>query len=104
MSSTSNGHINLTICDNYINGKFMPPVNGEYIDVSNPSTGTIIGKVALSNCEDVQAAVGAAEAVFPEWYEHQILQIYRDYLGLISQLNIYKISGPTNILQRLALR
>jgi acyl-CoA reductase-like NAD-dependent aldehyde dehydrogenase len=33
---------------NYINGKFQPPVNGSTIDDLNPATGEIIGTVPAS--------------------------------------------------------
>ena len=48
---------------NYINGKFQPPVNGSTIDDINPATGEIIGIVPASTSDDVQQAVDAANDI-----------------------------------------
>lgn len=53
--------------DNYIGGVFVPPAAGAYLDVDAPATGEVIGRVALSDAADVDAAVAAAKAAFPEW-------------------------------------
>ena len=39
---------------NYINGKFQPPVTGRTLDDINPATGEIIGTVPASTSDDVQ--------------------------------------------------
>ena len=57
----------VTIVDNYINGETVPPEGGEYLDVHDPSTSAVIGKVALSSAADVDDAVRAAHAAFPSW-------------------------------------
>jgi malonate-semialdehyde dehydrogenase (acetylating)/methylmalonate-semialdehyde dehydrogenase len=51
--------------DNYINGSFVPLKS--YLDVVNPSTGAVIGKVGISTSNDVEAAVAAANAAYPAW-------------------------------------
>jgi malonate-semialdehyde dehydrogenase (acetylating)/methylmalonate-semialdehyde dehydrogenase len=56
-----------TTVDNYINGQAVPPSSNDYLDILNPSTCAIIGKVALSSHSDVNAAVAAANAAFPAW-------------------------------------
>lgn len=62
------GHNNdITIVNNYINGDTVPPEGGEYLDVHDPSTSAVIGKVALSSAADVDDAVRAAHAAFPSW-------------------------------------
>lgn len=53
--------------DNYIGGKFIPPVTGEYLPVHNPADASTIGSVALSTAPDVAAAVAAAEQALPAW-------------------------------------
>jgi acyl-CoA reductase-like NAD-dependent aldehyde dehydrogenase len=60
-----------TKCDNYINGEFIAPISGEYFPVVSPCTADIIGQVALSNEEDVKAAVQAAQEALPLWYVKQ---------------------------------
>lgn len=57
----------ITVCDNFINGAFVPPSTNKYLDVTTPLTGEIIGKVALSGATDVDRAVKAAEVAFEGW-------------------------------------
>lgn len=53
--------------DNYIGGKFVPPVNGEYFENISPVDGKVYTKVARSKAEDVDLAIDAAEKAFSEW-------------------------------------
>src|SRR5437588_1607434 len=46
--------------DLFINGKFVPPVKGEYFDTINPATEKKIGEVAQASGEDVNVAVKVA--------------------------------------------
>ncbi|GAX23865.1 hypothetical protein FisN_20Hh071 [Fistulifera solaris] len=57
----------IPIIDNYINGVFVQPHSNEYIPVVNPATGATIAQVAVSNQQDVETAVAAAQAAFPAW-------------------------------------
>ena len=52
---------------NYINGEFVEPSSGEYINNIDPSTGHAYSKVPDSTEVDVQEAVWAAQRAFPEW-------------------------------------
>ncbi|WP_299672456.1 aldehyde dehydrogenase [uncultured Polaribacter sp.] len=52
---------------NYINGEFVNPINGEYIDNYNPSKGEIYGQTPNSSKEDVESAYQAAKTAFPSW-------------------------------------
>lgn len=52
---------------NYIGGRYVPPVSGQYLENVAPSTGQIYSLVPDSGPEDVEMAVQAAEAAFPEW-------------------------------------
>ncbi len=52
---------------NYINGKLVAPVGGQYFENYNPATGKEFSFVPDSDEHDVEAAVKAAEAAFPEW-------------------------------------
>ena len=53
--------------DNYIGGKFVPPVDGEYIENISPVDGKPFCKVARSNEKDINAALDAAHKAAPEW-------------------------------------
>ncbi|ORY07844.1 aldehyde dehydrogenase [Basidiobolus meristosporus CBS 931.73] len=53
--------------NNFINGKYISPVSGQYIDNFNPSTGKVYSQVANSGVEDVNNAVEAASKALPLW-------------------------------------
>lgn len=52
---------------NFINGTYVPPKNGQYIDNYEPATGQVYALIPDSDEEDVLAAVDAAEKAFPIW-------------------------------------
>lgn len=52
---------------NYINGKWVEPENTGYLDIENPSTGEVIGKVPLSTPAEVNHAIDAAADAFEDW-------------------------------------
>lgn len=52
---------------NYINGEFLPPDSGTYLDNFNPATGEVYSLIPDSNATDVAKAVAAAKAAFPGW-------------------------------------
>ena len=53
--------------DNFIGGKWVAPVNGQYFDVVTPITGRKYAQAARSTAEDVELALDAAHAAFPSW-------------------------------------
>jgi aldehyde dehydrogenase len=53
--------------DNFIGGKFVAPVKGEYFDVITPITGKPYTQVARSTAEDVELALDAAHAAKDAW-------------------------------------
>lgn len=57
----------MEIIKNYVNGQWIDPENDGYLDVENPSTGEIIGKVPLSTVKAADLAVQAANNAFREW-------------------------------------
>ena len=52
---------------NFINGTYVPPKNGQYIDNYEPATGQVYALIPDSDEEDVLEAVDAAEKAFPIW-------------------------------------
>ena len=52
---------------NLINGVLQPALGGEWLDNVEPATGAVYGRIARSGADDVEAAVAAARAAFPEW-------------------------------------
>ncbi|WP_025666556.1 aldehyde dehydrogenase [Aquimarina megaterium] len=59
---------------NYINGEFKAPVQDEWIDNYNPSTGAIYSLIPNSSTADVQVAYDAAAQAFPSWSETPLQQ------------------------------
>ncbi|MBD1428365.1 MULTISPECIES: aldehyde dehydrogenase family protein [Sphingobacterium] len=53
--------------DNYIGGKFVPPVQGKYFDNISPLDGKVFTQAAHSTKEDLELAVNAAEKAFQTW-------------------------------------
>src|SRR5438128_618845 len=52
---------------NFIDGQFIEPVSGRYLDNIEPATGKPYSQVADSDARDVDLAVAAAEKAFSEW-------------------------------------
>src|SRR5438132_6508953 len=52
---------------NFIDGQFVDPVGGKYLDNIEPATGKPYSQVADSDARDVDLAVAAAEKAFVEW-------------------------------------
>ena len=53
--------------DNFIGGKFVPPLKGQYFDVATPITGKAYTQVARSGAEDIDLALDAAHAAADAW-------------------------------------
>ncbi|KAL0967116.1 hypothetical protein UPYG_G00247980 [Umbra pygmaea] len=64
MLSTSD-HSGMLVLENYIGGKFVPC--SRHIDSFDPSTGEVYCKVPDSGKDEVEDAVEAAKAAFPNW-------------------------------------
>ena len=78
---------------NYIDGKLVDPVAGNWLDNFQPSNGRVYGQIPDSDASDVAAAVEAAKRAFPEW---SALSLDRrsEYLLRISNL----IESQLNVL------
>jgi malonate-semialdehyde dehydrogenase (acetylating) / methylmalonate-semialdehyde dehydrogenase len=57
------------LLSNFIGGRWIESTAAEHVDVTNPARGRVIAKTPLSRAQDVDAAVRAAAAAFPEWSE-----------------------------------
>ena len=51
----------------YIDGKWVDPVGSKSLDVDNPTTEQVSGKIALGTAADVDKAVKAARNAFASW-------------------------------------
>jgi aminomuconate-semialdehyde/2-hydroxymuconate-6-semialdehyde dehydrogenase len=81
----------MTRIQNFIDGKYVSPVNGRYIENFAPATGKVSGEIPDSDVADVDLAVGAAKAAFPAWAamplekRHDILRAISD--GILQNLD-----------------
>ena len=55
--------------DNFIGGKWVAPVKGQYMPNVSPATGKVFCEVAKSTAEDVELALDAAHAAKDAWGE-----------------------------------
>ncbi len=53
--------------DNFIGGKWCSASTAEFLDVVNPATAEVLGRLPLSPRGDVDQAARAAERAFPAW-------------------------------------
>jgi len=52
---------------NFIDGQFVEPVSGKYLDNIEPATGKPYSQVSDSDAHDVDLAVAAADKAFRDW-------------------------------------
>jgi len=52
---------------NFVDGQFVEPIGGKYLDSIEPATGKPYSQVADSDARDVECAVAAAEKAFVDW-------------------------------------
>ncbi len=53
--------------DNFIGGRWVAPLAGRYFENTSPITGQVVGEIARSQAEDVEAALDAAHAAKDGW-------------------------------------
>ena len=53
--------------DNFIGGKWVAPLKGQYFDVITPISGQVYTQAARSTAEDVELALDAAHAAADAW-------------------------------------
>lgn len=72
---------------NFIAGKLVEPISGQYIDNPEPATGELFSKIPNSDERDVAAAYDAAHGAFPAWskssneFRHDILFRLSELIG-----------------------
>ena len=60
-------HAKIVRINNFIDGQFVEPVCGKYLDNIEPATGKPYSQVAASDTRDVDLAIAAAETAFTDW-------------------------------------
>lgn len=71
--------------ENYINGEFVKPESGNYLENFNPATGKVYSLIPDSDEKDVKKAVEAAKNAFPVWSKMPA-EARHDALMRVSQL------------------
>jgi aminomuconate-semialdehyde/2-hydroxymuconate-6-semialdehyde dehydrogenase len=75
---------------NYINGQFVNPIQGKYLDNFNPAIGEVYGQIPNSTKEDVEKAYEAAAIAFPKW-SNTTLEERSNILSKIATLILEKL-------------
>lgn len=70
----------------YIAGKDVQGTSGRFGPIFNPSIGEQQGKVALASKAEVESAIAAAEAAFPEWSNTSVVKRSRVLQNLVQIL------------------
>jgi len=55
------------VLSDYVGGAWTASGAGEHLDVTNPATGELLGRVPMSGAAELDAAVAAARAALPAW-------------------------------------
>lgn len=92
---------------NYIGGTWQPSSDGSTTDVTNPATDEVLASVPVSTTADVDAAVAAAGAAFPEWASKTprersealfaVADVIEEHLDELRQLEIDNVGKPVSI-------
>src|SRR4029077_17033606 len=59
---------------NFVNGEFVEPISGRYLDNVEPATGKPYSQVADGDARDVDLAVAAAEKAFRDWSKKTVVE------------------------------
>ncbi len=80
----------VTAIDHYINGRRVANRSGRGQDVFNPATGAVTGRAGLADAEQVDAAVAAAAAAFPQWADTPPIRRARVLFKFLELLNQHR--------------
>jgi len=94
----------------YIDGQWVDPVELKTLDVMNPATEDVCGKIALGSAADVDKAVKAAKKAFPAWSQtsreerlevlQRILAEYQKRFGDLATAVTEEMGAPASLAQR----
>ena len=92
--------------DNYIGGKWIPPVAGNYFENLSPITAQVFCEVARSDADDVNLALDAAHAAFKGWAETSVQERSADLLRIADRMeqNIERVAVAETLDNGKALR
>ncbi len=94
----------------YIDGKWVEPVEMKTLDVENPATEQVCGKIAVGSAADVDKAVKAARKAFGTWSQTsreerlevlgRILAEYQKRFGDLATAVTEEMGAPASLAQR----
>jgi aldehyde dehydrogenase (NAD+) len=94
----------------YIDGKWVDPTEKKTLDVINPATEAVCGKIAIGNASDVDKAVKAAKKAFESWSQvsreerlevlGRILAEYQKRFGDLVTAVTEEMGAPASLAQR----
>jgi NAD-dependent aldehyde dehydrogenases len=94
----------------YIDGEWVDPVELKTLDVENPATEEVVGKIALGSAADVDKAVKAARRAFESWSQtsreerlevlQRILAEYQKRFGDLAAAVTEEMGAPASLAQR----
>lgn len=89
---------------NFINGKFVDPIDGKYFDNTSPVNGKLLCEIARSNAKDIEAALDAAHAAKDAWGStsvtersiilNKIAQVMEDNLAILAEADTWDNGKP----------
>ena len=69
----------------YINGAWVDPVTPKTLEVINPATEAVAGRIAMGSAADVDKAVAAARAAFDGWSQSSVAERVALFERLIAE-------------------
>ena len=91
----------------YINGEWVAPLSTQMLDVINPATGGVIGKIAMGNKADVDTAVAAAKEAFKTFSKTskeerlallgRIIEAYKNKMNTIAETVSEEMGAPMGL-------
>ena len=88
----------------YIGGQWVEPTDARIVEVINPATEAVSGRVALGSAADVDRAVKAARAAFPAWSQtsreariallERIAEVFRSRVGEMAEAITEEMGAP----------
>lgn len=93
----------------FYDGQWHEPCAGEKVSVTNPASGTILGRVSVASSQDVDKAVEAARRGFEEWRRvlplerarilRSIGQVIREHAAELAMLDAADCGNPVSEMQ-----
>lgn len=107
MTALSDARTVLHSDDMYVDGRWVPVVDPERVEVRNPATGEVITNLALAGPGDVDTAVVAARRAFAGWSAttpaqrvevlQRVLAAYEDRLDDLADVLSQEMGAPTRL-------